>query len=139
MIPYLLGALLALAGGALSVYFHGVHAGWFSSRQWWIPGFCRMEEQQCTSIVDTSFGTTLGKPNAFYGTLFYPVYFLLLILTAHGHINPLFPLAVAVVTVLAGVYLTYGLLKLKAACAVCLTAHGLNLVNFLIQLWAYTF
>lgn len=134
---YFFGALLALAGGAFSFYFHGVYSGKLSAGQWWIPSFCRMDAKKCTSIVDTPFGTTFGKPNSFYGLWFYPLYFLILIFSAHGHVSPLIPLALASATVFAGIYLTYGLFRLKVVCPVCLSVHSINLLNFLIQLWAF--
>ena len=135
---YLLGALLALAGGALSVYFHGVYASWFSSRQWWIPVFCRMEAQQCTSIVDTPFGKILGRPNAEFGIIFFPAYAILLIVTGFGYINPILPLSISIFTGFVGMVLTYGLIKLKVFCRICMTVHFLNLINFLMQLWVFT-
>jgi len=138
MIPYLSGALLALAGGAFSFYFHGVYSGKLSAGEWWIPTFCRMDAESCTSIVDTPFGRLFGQPNSFYGLWFFPVYFLTLLFTAHGHVDPLIPLALALITVLAGMYLTYGLFRLKVVCPVCLSVHTINLLNFVMQLWAFT-
>ncbi len=129
---------MAFAGGALSFYFHGVYSGEFQKHPWWIPSFLRMESSHCTSIVETPFGKIFGRPNAAVGIVFFPAYAILLVLTAHGHVNPILPLFISIITVFAGMVLTYGLIKLKVLCRICMTVHLLNLINFLIQLWAFT-
>ncbi|MBT3217198.1 MAG: vitamin K epoxide reductase family protein [Candidatus Marinimicrobia bacterium] len=137
-IVYLLGALLASVGGALSFYFHGVYSGKFQKHLWWIPSFIRIETSKCTSIVETPFGKMLGRPNAEFGIIFFPVYAVLLIFTSFGYVNPIIPLSAAILTVVVGTYLSYGLIRLNVLCRVCVTVHLLNLFNFLLQLWAFT-
>jgi uncharacterized membrane protein len=134
-LAYGLGALLAIAGGALSFYFHAVYQGWLQPVQRWVPVFCRMDSLQCRSIVDTPYGRLAGYPNSFYGMLFYPLYVLLLVLAALRWIAPLIPLLAGAFTILVGIYLIYALIKLRVACPVCISVHSLNLFIFLLQAW----
>lgn len=131
-IIFVILALLALAGGAFSFYFLQVYRGKMASEVWWIPSICHMSEASCRSIVDTPYGRILGKPNAFWGTVFYPFLLVLIMATALFKLDPwiLFYLSLAVF--LLTLYLIWGLLVLRVLCRVCIFIHAVNILFFLI-------
>lgn len=131
---YLVGALLALAGGALSFYFYGVYKGFLSGKQWWIPSVCQLDGQTCMFIMDTHFGKIAGIPNALSGTVFLLLYAAVLLGTDQNLVPVSVPLLMGMFTMFIGVYLVFGLVKLSARCVVCLTVHSLNLIIFILQL-----
>ncbi|MEE9189547.1 MAG: vitamin K epoxide reductase family protein [Candidatus Neomarinimicrobiota bacterium] len=133
---YVIAALLAFVGGALSLYFHLVYKKQINPKQVWVPSVCQMDSSQCTSIVDTKYGRLGRKPNSFYGSIFLPAYGLILILTAIRLVQPEIALILGGITIIAGVYLTIALFRLATYCPICLTVHGLNLLIVLLQLSA---
>ena len=131
---YFFCALLAIVGGAFSFYFHGVYRGCINHRQFWIPSFCELNSNQCVSIVNTKYGRLLGIPNAFAGIFLFLTYAIILICTALDYVDPIIPRFVGGFTILLGLYLIYGLFRLKVACKICLLVHFLNAIIFFIQL-----
>jgi len=131
---YYLCALLALAGGAFSFYFYGVYRGWISFRQWWVPHFCELEKGVCTSIVDSKYGRIIGIPNALVGGPFFLCYAFTLIGVPLGWVAWSIPLYIGAFTIMASVYLVYGLIRLKVVCPICIIVHILNGIIFLLQL-----
>ena len=132
--PYFFCALLAIVGGAFSFYFYSVYKGWINHRQFWVPSFCELDSKQCVSIVDTKYGRLLGIPNAFVGIFLFLIYAIILISTALNYIDPIIPRFVGGFTIVLGLYLIYGLFRLKVACKICLLVHFLNAIIFFIQL-----
>lgn len=131
---YFIGALLALIGGAFSFYFNGVYYGKILPHQFWIPQVCQMDSNQCTSIVETKYGKIFGVPNAQLGRYFLFGYSLTLAGVPFNLVDPLIPLFIGGLTIFLGIYLVYGLIRLKTPCSICLTIHVLNAVIFIIQL-----
>jgi len=131
---YLIGALLALTSGALSFYFYGVYKGFLSRKQWWIPLFCQIDKRTCIDIVDTPFGSIAGVPNALSGTVFLLVYASTLFGSYLGNIPVSIPFLMGMFTMIIGLYLVYGLVKLSTKCMICLTVHIFNLIIFALQL-----
>lgn len=131
---YLIGALLALAGGALSFYFYGVYKGFLSGKQWWIPPFMQMTSATCTSVIETAYGKHFGVSNVVLGIPFMFGYGIVLWSTAIGNISTIIPFIMGIISILIGIYLINGLLKLKIHCRICYAVHTLNLVIFLLQL-----
>ena len=70
----LLMALLADAGWAFSFYCQKVVMGKMSPNVWWMPAILLMTEGNCQTLVGTPYGKIVGKPNAFWGDLYYPYY-----------------------------------------------------------------
>ena len=124
-------ALLAFAGWALSFYFLQVYRGNLPVDVWWIPNICRMSEESCQSITDTKYGRTLGKPNAYWGSFYYPGLILVIILVQNG----IFPFSILLVptstAVIFSAYLLWGLFRLKTVCRICLLSHILNLFTLI--------
>ena len=131
---YFFCALLAIVGGAFSFYFYSVYKGWINHRQFWVPSFCELNSKQCVSIVDTKYGRLLGIPNAFVGIFLFLIYAIILISTALNYIDPIIPRFVGGFTIVLGLYLIYGLFRLKVVCKICLLVHFLNAIIFFIQL-----
>ncbi|MEA1882675.1 MAG: vitamin K epoxide reductase family protein [Candidatus Marinimicrobia bacterium] len=131
---YYFGALLALVCGAFSFYFYSVYRGWISYRQWWVPRFCEMDSDQCTSIVDSNYGRIIGIPNALVGSIFLLFYSYALLSVPLELVEKSTPLYMGWFTIIIGVYLVYGLIRLKVSCPICLTVHVLNGTIFLLQL-----
>lgn len=132
-----MSAVLALAGSVLSFYFLGVYRHWFSGHQRWVPRLCRMESGQCTRVIDTPYGRLLGSiPNVVWGTVGELGFAVLLLLTLLRGWTLWLPLVVSGGTLLLGIYLIYGLIRLRTACPVCLTVHSLNLLIFLFLILA---
>ncbi|MBN4080995.1 vitamin K epoxide reductase family protein [Caldithrix abyssi] len=130
---YYFCALLALAGGAFSFYFYGVYRGWISYRQWWVPRFCELDSDKCTSIVDSKYGRIVGVSNALVGSLFLLGYALALAGVPMGLVERTVSFYMGWFTVSVGIYLVYGLFRLKVACPVCMIVHMLNGIIFLLQ------
>jgi uncharacterized membrane protein len=125
----LLLVLIGLAGLLDAAYFVGVTYGWVASEARWVPRACRMDQDTCASIVDTSYGRALGLPNAVYGLGWYSVLAAagtaLLVLGRLPGCSLL--VVVGALVVLFSVYLAWSLVqKLDVFCPLCYIAHGLN-------------
>ena len=131
---YFFCALLAISGGAFSFYFYGVYKNWIRPHQIWIPTFCELNSNQCVSIVDTKYGRLLGLPNALIGIFLFLSYAIILICVALKYIDPIIPLYIGGFTIIIGLYLVYGLYRLRVVCKVCLLVHLLNAIIFTMQL-----
>ena len=125
---------MALVGGAFSFYFYSVYRGWIGSKQIWIPEFCELKSSQCLSIVKSKYGQIFGLPNALLGIFFLLGYAIILIGASLNYINPNIPLYIGILTVAIGIYLIYGLFRLKVSCRICLFVHFLNAIIFIIQI-----
>ncbi len=131
---YLTGALLAFAGGALSFYFYGVYKGFLNGKQLWIPPFLHMTSATCTQVIDSAYGKHFGFANVAMGIPFMLGYGIVLWGTAQGDISTIIPFIMGLTSILIGIYLINGLVKLKMHCRICYTVHSLNLIIFLLQL-----
>lgn len=128
----LLLIVLATAGFFISLYFTGVYYGYLKSNVWWIPAFCRMEQQTCMSILKTPEARIFGLPNFVPGLGFYLLLIVVVIGDGDGFLFDIV-LALAIFTVLLAVYLIYALrVRLQTDCILCYTAHGINTAIALI-------
>ena len=129
----MIGFLAALSF-LISSYFTAVAYRWIKPDANWIPSFCRMGEQTCASIVFTPRARVFGLPNSLLGQVFY----LALMAAVVGDFLYTKPfvyvyLLASLVTVLLGMYLSYSLLFItRVPCKLCFTAHGINLVIFIL-------
>ena len=110
---YLFCALLALVGGAFSFYFYSVYRDWISSKQIWIPKFCELKSSQCLSIIESKYGQIFGLPNALLGIFVLIGYAIILVGTSLDYINQNIPFYIGGFLVAIGIYLIYGLIRLK--------------------------
>ncbi|MFQ6616419.1 MAG: vitamin K epoxide reductase family protein [Fidelibacterota bacterium] len=129
-VVFILLALLALAGGAFSFYFLQVTRLKMSPNVWWMPPVCRVGTRTCQTIVDTPYGRTFGRPNAFWGCLFYPVLFVVVLATGWMDLNPTVILAFSIGMVSVSLYLLWGLFRLNTLCRVCMAVHTVNFLFF---------
>ena len=123
---------MALVGGAFSFYFYSVFRGWIAPKQIWIPKFCELRSSQCLSIVESKYGQIFGLPNALLGIFVLIGYAIILIGTSLDYINQNIPLYIGCIIVAIGIYLIYGLIRLKVNCKICLFVHFLNSVICLL-------
>ncbi len=128
---------MAFVGGAFSFYFNAVYKGKISPHQFWIPNICQLDVNSCISIVDTKYGRIFGASNAQLGFYFLLVYALTLIGVGLEIVNPIVSLYIGTLTILLGVYLVFGLIKLRTPCPICIFVHLLNLLIFIIQISLY--
>ena len=128
---YLIGALLAFVGGALSFYFYGVYKGIINEKQWWIPSILHVSSETCTRVIDTHYGKHFGLSNVLVGIPFMFGYEIVLWGTANGNISITIPFIMGIISILVGIYLINGLVRLKMYCRICYTVHTLNLIIFL--------
>ncbi|HWN83050.1 MAG TPA: vitamin K epoxide reductase family protein [Candidatus Udaeobacter sp.] len=133
-------AVLALLGLVLASYFTGVTYGWLAPNQRWMPPVCRLKEETCSRILDTSEARIFGLPNSVLGIGYY------LALLGAAVAAPLpetlrtVLVAVAWGTVGLGAYLVYRLVwGLRVPCILCFTAHGLNLGLALLVTYGRSF
>ena len=131
---YYFSALLAFAGGAFSFYFYSVYCGWISYRQWWVPRFCEIDSGKCISIVDSKYGRMIGIPNAIIGSFFMLCYAFILFAVPLDLIDKSIPLYMGCFSILVGLYLVYGLFRLRVTCPNCITVHIINVIIFILQL-----
>ena len=61
-------------------------------------------------------------------------YAIILICVALKYIDPIVPLYIGGFTIIIGLYLVYGLYRLRVVCKVCLLVHLLNAIIFTMQL-----
>ena len=132
----IMAVLLAIVGLAISIYFLAITYGWVRADAAWVPKFCRMGEATCASIVFTPQARLFGPPNSALGVVWY-VALLFGLSTGSVAAEPWrwLYLGGAVLTVLAGAYLTYSLLFVtRVPCRLCFTSHAINLVLLLALL-----
>ena len=128
---------MAFVGGAFSFYFNAVYKRKISPQQFWIPNICQLDASNCISIVDTKYGRIFGASNAQLGFYFLFVYALTLIGVGLEFVDPIVSLCIGILTILLGVYLVFGLIKLRTPCPICISVHFLNLLIFIIQISLY--
>ena len=130
---FILMALLAVAGWAFSFYFLKVLDGKMSPSAWWIPAVFRMSERGCQNLLETLYGRILGKPNSFWGNLYYP--FMLIVIGFSGGelIDRSLLLIPSLFAMMLSLYLLWGLYRFRTLCPVCFATHT---VNFLILILA---
>ena len=131
---FILMALLAVAGWAFSFYFLRVLDGKMNPSAWWIPTVFRMSEGGCQILVETTYGRILGKPNAFWGNLYYPFILIIFGLSGAELIDRSLLLIPVLFAMILSLYLLWGLYRLRTLCPACFATHT---VNFLILILAW--
>jgi uncharacterized membrane protein len=126
--------VLILAGWIITLYFFQVYRNRIPRKVWWIPPLIQMGSVRCVSIVDSSYGTTLGRPNAFWGLWYYGLLFLLVLADRFVPFS-IIPtlLVISGLTLIFSFYLTWGLIQLQVRCRPCLSIHTINFLIFLIS------
>ncbi len=134
---YLIGALLVFTGGAFSFYFYGVYKGFLSKKQVWLPPFWQIEGQTCLHIVQSPYGKIGGVPNSLSGTIYMIIYGMVLLAVYLGLLPVHVPFIMGLLTLIIGMYLIYGLIRLSTKCVICISVHFINLIVFIFQLILY--
>jgi len=136
MITFFTLIMLSVFGYFISLYFYLVHRQRLTEEVWWMPKILRMTDCRCDEIVDSEFGQTLGRSNAFWGLWYYSI--LLILLTGNWFLNIPSIGILFIIVLLAfahSIYLAWGLYLLRVICRPCLGAHALNMLIFIIQLY----
>jgi len=89
---------------------------------------------ECTAIIDSSFGRLAGAPNALLGSIYLVIHTALLIASAYKIIDQIIPFSLSVASLIIGIYLIYGLIKLKIKCRICISVHIINFTVFFLQI-----
>ena len=118
----------------LSIYFYGVYSKILSYDQKIIPKFFQLSNGECTSIIDSSYGRLAGAPNALVGSIYLVIHTVLLIVAGYKIINQIIPFFLSLASLIIGIYLIYGLIKLKIKCRICISVHVINFIVFLLQI-----
>ena len=135
LLSFILSLVLGAFGWLVSLYFSLHHRERIPERVWWIPRVFQMSDCRCDEIVDTRFGQTLGKSNAWWGLWYYPL--LTIALAGNWFFNiPGIGLLfiIALLAFAYSVYLAWGLYILRVLCRPCLAAHFVNAAIFAILL-----
>ncbi len=126
---------LQIVGWVISYYFYQVHKKRISENVIWIPKILSMNDCRCDEIVDSTFGRTFGKSNAFWGMFYYTAFIVAIsehIFSGVVGIELLF--LTALFSFAFSLYLAWGLFILKVFCRPCMGAHIINAVVFAILL-----
>jgi uncharacterized membrane protein len=137
MILHLSLLILAIAGGAISLYFTFVYAGKIPPGHWLVPPFCRMDDSSCSYVIHTREARIFGIPNVVAGLLFYGILGIFVLSPTFEYTETIKMLLLtgSAVSVLLGIYLVYALfVTLKVRCTLCIIAHGINLAIFSLLL-----
>jgi uncharacterized membrane protein len=132
-------AVLAILGLVISTYFTAIAYRWINPEAAYVPGFCRMGEKTCASVVFTPRARVFGIPNSVLGQGYY-IFLLACLWTGTLWSEPLVwvVLVSSFLTVLLGIYLTYSLLFItRVNCRLCYTGHVINATLFGILLSGY--
>ena len=138
---------LSLAGLVISIYFTFAYYGRVKKSRWVPEILCAREGSNCVTVVQTPYARVFGVPNSLLGI----IYYLLVVSDAingfgipwyyKGGYQLIWPFQILIpaslATVLLGFYLIYALQrKLRINCALCYTAHAINLALLLLLIVA---
>lgn len=127
--------ICAALGVAISAYVATIGSGLLNPQDRRLPGFCRLDGQQCDTLLRTADARIFGVPNSLVGLLYYGV--VLAVAFHQDALNDLvgFLVLPGLLSVVLGAYLTVRLLIVhRVRCALCFATHGVNLLLFVIFL-----
>ena len=142
-IPIIIVLLLTISGWLISLYFRLVHLERIQAEVRWMPSFLQMGNCRCDELVETRFGRTLGRSNAYLGLWYFTLFGLATL--AHQFYKVPTVEILFLVSLLAfahSVYLAWGLSVLRVACKPCLGVHIINLAIlgvYLTRVWPKLF
>lgn len=129
--------VFSVIGFLISTYFTSLSYRWIRPDARWIPLFCQMNKQTCSSIVFTPRARVFGVPNSVLGQIFYAAILSAIFAQVLFLDRFYYPFLLAsMITVVLGAYLTYSLLFLtRIPCKLCFTSHAINLVIFIFLVY----
>jgi uncharacterized membrane protein len=137
--------VLSLAGLADALYFTLAYYGRVRRARWVPQILCAREGSSCVTVLQTPCARVFGVPNSLLGIVYYLAVMLWLPCPRDVHavdgsaclfrfLTGALMLASAAAVILGG-YLVYALRRqLHTHCALCYTAHGINLALFILLL-----
>ncbi len=129
--------LLSLAGLCISIFFVLMDSAHNSGLRQTIMKACRLNDDSCRILLRAPEARLLRIPNSVVGIFYYT--FILCSISTQSAFDSMHVLLalVSVVTVAVGIYLSYVLMqKLRKACVLCLTVHGINAVILILLIIA---
>ena len=133
--------LLSLVGLAEALYFTLAYYGRVRRARWVPKILCAREGSSCVTVLQTPYARVFGVPNSLLGIVYYLAVMLWLPWPRDVHgvetyaylflfLTGALMLASAATVILGG-YLVYALRRqLHTHCALCYTAHAINLALF---------
>ncbi len=125
---YTSGLLLTVFGFLISYYFYQHGRGILPAKVSWLPSIVQIGDCRCEEIMNTRFGQTFGRSNAYWALYYFSILFIL-ILTQWVWDRPgnVFIFIITLLAFARSIYLAWALYILKVLCRPCITAHTINL------------
>jgi uncharacterized membrane protein len=128
---------LAVAGLAIACYFTALSYRLIAPDAAFIPRFCRLGETTCARVIDSPRARVFGLPNSLLGVFYYLAVIGIVVWGQAPAVVEIGLKTVAWGTVGLGLFLAYSLLFMtRIPCALCFTAHAINLGLALGLTWA---
>jgi uncharacterized membrane protein len=136
--------LLSLGGVADALYFTLAYYGRIRKARWVPEILCAREDSSCVTVVRTPYARVFGVPNSLLGIVYYALLLVWVVFVPRhvsiaGHVLRPFEtlglllLGASLSTVVLGFYLIYALCRiLYTHCALCYTAHAINIALFVL-------
>ncbi len=125
--------LLVLAGYLISIYFYLATKHKIPTHVPWLPSLVQIGDCRCEELVETPFGKTLGRSNAYWAMWYFfllAVLILATMLKGWPGITTIF--LITLIAFARSIYLAWALLLMRVVCRPCITAHIINLGLILI-------
>jgi uncharacterized membrane protein len=133
MFERLVIGVLSFAGLLISAYFAAMYYKVVPTLERYVPKFCRVEPATCTTVLKTPEARLFSVPNFDLGMLYYTSLLASAMLSVLWRQLHLMLFLGSIVTVVAGLYLSYVLVfRLRVRCTLCFLSHAVNLLIFLI-------
>ncbi|MFQ6605581.1 MAG: vitamin K epoxide reductase family protein [Fidelibacterota bacterium] len=129
----IIALILVSAGYLISIYFYLATHNRIPTAVPWLPSLVQIGDCRCEELVDTPFGRTLGRSNAFWA-MWYFVFLAIAIISTNLNswpgVTTLF--FITLIAFARSIYLAWALLLMRVVCRPCITAHIINLGLILI-------
>ena len=130
---YTLCLLLIVFGYLISIYFYQYSKGRIPSEVPWLPSIVQIGDCRCDEIINTSFGRTFGRSNAYWAMWYFILLFILIagnwVMDWPGD-TPIF--FITLLALARSIYLGWALYVLQVFCRPCIAAHVINFLLLLI-------
>jgi uncharacterized membrane protein len=133
MFERLVIGILSVAGLLISAYFAAIYYKVVPAIDRYVPNFCRVEPATCATVLKAPEARLFGVPNFDLGMLYYTSLLASAALSVLWRQLHLMLFLGSIVTVVAGLYLSYVLVfRLRVRCTLCFLSHAVNFLVFLI-------
>ena len=130
---YTFSLLLIVFGYLISIYFFKYSKGKIPSKVSWLPSIVQIGDCRCDEIINTRFGRSFGRSNAYWAMWYFVLLFALVMCQWIADWPGVIPIFFITLLALArSIYLAWALVVLKVMCRPCITAHMINFLLLLI-------